>query len=286
MNVRSLGRPGAVSAMVAALTLVTACSANLPTGMIAPASTGSSLLPTSTVAPDLSGVQLSAVPGKTTTTLAITGGQASLSGTVNGPAGPSGQPTPIGGAEVNVERITTSGVATSDTVTAADGSWSISRLLGGRYRVRAWRAPDLDLTNPTIFFLGATDTRVIPLTLADFTGTMATAAVNPTPVSGVPFNIAVVVSSGAVDTSGIARATPMQFAKVELSTTSDMVLNTINPGYTDASGRVEWEAVCQTPGPLGVSILVNDTDTISLNLPACAPGATTSTIASSPPTTG
>jgi hypothetical protein len=280
MRSRSIGLVGAA---VASLAVASACSATAPSGIIAPGPTATSLLTTSTVAPDLSGVTLAAVPGRTTTTVAITGGQASLSGTVNGPPGtPNGPPAPVPGAEVHIERITTDGVASTNTVTGADGSWSLSGLLGGRYRVRAWRAPDLDLTTPDIFFLAATDARVVPLTLSSFTGTMATAAVNPTPVSGIPFNIAVVVSAGAVDTSGIARATPMQFAKVQLNATSDMVLDTINPGYTDATGRTEWEAVCQTPGPLGVSIVVNDTDTINLNLPVCQPAATTSTT----PTTG
>jgi hypothetical protein len=72
---------------------------------------------------------------------------------------------------------------------------------------------------------------------------------------------------------------------VELSATSDMTLDSINPGYADATGRVEWGAVCHTPGPLGVSVLVNDTDTIVLNVPACTPAESSSTTRPGPTTT-
>jgi hypothetical protein len=235
--------------------------------MIAPASTASTLLPTTTVARDLSGAPIAPVPGQTTTTIAITGGQAALSGSVDAPTGA------VSGADVHIERITSTGIATADAITGIDGSWSINGLLGGRYRVRAWRAPDLDLTTPAIFFLAGSEARVVPLHLTSFSGTNVSTAVNPAPLSEAPFNIAVVVSSGAVDTNGVARANPVQFTKVQLSATSDMTLLSINPGYTDATGRVEWAAVCHTPGPLGVSIIVNDADTVALNLPPCNPGA-------------
>jgi hypothetical protein len=260
------------AAAAAASALVTgACAAGVPTGVIAPASTASTLLSTTTVQPDLSGVNLPAVGGRTTTTVAITGGGASLTGTVNGPTGP------VAGADVHVERITSAGVAGADAVTGADGSWSLTGLLGGRYRVRAWRAPDLDLTTPAIFFLGGSDSRAVPLNLTSFTGSTVTAAVNPAPVAEQPFNIAVVVSSGAVDTTGVARANPLPFTKVELTTTGDLSVTSANPGYTDANGRVEWGAVCHTPGAQGVSVIINDTDTLPLNLPPCNPGAATTT---------
>jgi hypothetical protein len=262
-----------------AVAAVAGCAAAVPTGMIPPASTASSLLSTTTVTSDLSGTNLPPVPGQTTTTVAIIGGGASLSGTVNGPPGP------VAGADVHLERITSTGVAAADAVTGADGSWSMPGLLGGRYRVRAWRAPDLDLTTPAIFFLGGTEARVVPLQLTSFTGVMTSAAVNPAPVAEVPFNIAVVVSSGAVDTNGVARANPAAFVKVQLSATSDMTLNSLNPGYADATGRVEWNAVCHTPGPLGVSIVINDAQAVVLNLPPCNPGAAPpSSTGTGPPT--
>ena len=36
-------------------------------------------------------------------------------------------------------------------------------------RVRAWRAPDLALVQPVVFFLGSTETRPVPIDLARFT---------------------------------------------------------------------------------------------------------------------
>ena len=115
------------------------------------------------------------MPGETTTSIAIGPGRATLNGTVVGPNGP------VGGADVHVERLVGSLVAQEDVPTQADGTWSLPGVLGGRYRVRAWRAPDLALTTPQIFFLNGTDTRSLTLQLQQFnTGTL-TAAIAPDP---------------------------------------------------------------------------------------------------------
>ena len=90
-----------------------------------------------------------AVPGATTSTVPRIGpGAATLNGTVIGPEGP------VGGATVEADRLVGDQVAATQTTTAADGSWSISSILGGRYRIRAWQQPSLAVTTPQILFLG------------------------------------------------------------------------------------------------------------------------------------
>ena len=64
--------------------------------------------------------------------------------------------------------------------------------------VRAWRAPDLTLTRPQLFFLGATDTRVVTLALEQVQGVGVTAAVAPSPpFLDEPTGLAVTVATPA-----------------------------------------------------------------------------------------
>ena len=92
---------------------------------------------------NLAVVPLAAVAGRTTTTLAVGPGGATLPGRSSGPAGP------VGGADIHIERLVGDRVAAADVIAKADGTLdACPASLGGRYRVRAWRAPDLALTDP------------------------------------------------------------------------------------------------------------------------------------------
>ena len=72
------------------------------------------------------------------------------------------------------------------TTTAADGSWTIGAVLGGRYRVRAWQQPSLAVTTPQIFFLGGTESRSLTIQLTSFTGPNVAAAIAPGHTHGRP----------------------------------------------------------------------------------------------------
>src|SRR3954468_15484125 len=92
------------------------------------------VLETPTTAPDLTGVGLAAVAGRTTTTSIPLGpGGATLNGTVTGPDGP------VPSATVHIERLVGDASGSADVATQPDGTWTAPGLLGGRYRVRAWR---------------------------------------------------------------------------------------------------------------------------------------------------
>src|SRR2546423_902477 len=105
---------------------------------------------TTTTIVDLSGVKLSGVPSKSTTTTVVLGpGGATINGTVAGPDGA------VGGATVHVERLVGDGMAAQDFPSNADGTFKIPTVLGGRYRVRAY-VPDpfnLAQATPELFFL-------------------------------------------------------------------------------------------------------------------------------------
>src|SRR5688500_10725176 len=131
---------------VALTTAATGCTRGAVDELPAPPTTGPT---TSTTArPDLSGVVLPDVPGTTSTSIPVGPGEATLQGIVTAPEGA------VPGATVLIERLVGDGAGSATVVAGPDGRWVAPQILGGRYRVRAWRAPDLALTSPASFFLG------------------------------------------------------------------------------------------------------------------------------------
>jgi hypothetical protein len=167
---------------------------------------------TTTTAPaDYASVRLAGVAGRTRTPVVMGPGPANLSGTVAGPEGP------VAGAVVHVERLVGDAAADANVTTGPDGGWALGRVLGGRYRVRAWRAPDLALLEPQVFFLEATGSRHTNLALSRFGGTAAASAVAPDPPTvGQPANLAFRITQRAVDGGGTVRTVPMARVPTQL----------------------------------------------------------------------
>jgi hypothetical protein len=220
-------------------------------------------------------------------------GKATISGSVRGPDGP------VAGAVVHAERLVGEGAASMDLVTGDDGRFELPTVLGGRYRVRAWKAaPDnLSLVEPEVFFLEGSERKDLPLALTRYQGASVSAAIAPDPpLLGSPSNLVVQVVNREVDTNGIVRSTPIPSIAVELFGTGDWQLQSANPTTADASGRARWQLQCRRVGNQPLSVVVASTTTFNLNLPACTvppptvdetdPAATSTTAAPAPaPTT-
>lgn len=246
---------------------------------------------------DLSGIEVAAVGGRaTTTTVGLGPGDAVLSGQVLGPDGP------VAGATVHLERLVGDDVGVFDVTTAADGSWSAppgppppapidpaapptpptqptttqrplgpTGILGGRYRVRAWRSPDLALTAPTLLFLGGAEKKQLPLQLARYAGLSVTSSVAPSPpVLGQPVNIAVLATTRSVDGNGVVRAVGVPNAALVLAAGAGWTV-VRDPGQTDGGGRAVYQLRCRATGqqPLGVS--VGGVQTFAIAIAACVP---------------
>ena len=238
---------------------------------------------TTTVVVDLSGIALAAVPGRTTTTIALQPGKATISGTIVGPGGPVPQ------AVVRAERIVGEASGSVDIVTGPDGTFAFTGILGGRYRVRAWKpAPDnLALTTPEVFFLEANESKVLALTVRPYQGVSVSSDIAPNPaVIGQPANLLVQVVEQSVDAQGVVRGAPVVGARVELFGAGDWQLTSANPIATDGNGRGTFTIECQRAGEQPLSVVVGDAATFPLEVPPCAvpvdpndPGETTTTAA-------
>jgi hypothetical protein len=233
--------------------------------------------------PDLTAVSLPHVDGRTTTTIAIAPGKATLSGTVIGPSGP------VPGAMVQAERVVGNAVGRANANVNPDGTWQLAGVLGGLYRVRAWRAPDLALTTPQIFFLAAADNKSLTLQLTQYAGTNVVAAVAPNPpLLNQPANLAVQVVTQTVDNQGVVRGQAVPSAPIQLTSDFNWAVTSSNPTVTDSNGQATWSLECGALGVPSMSVMVNNTTTYPLTLPACVtvPETTTTSSSSTTSTTG
>ncbi len=159
-------------------------------------------------------------------------------------------------------------------------------ILGGRYRVRAWRTPDLALTTPQILFLEGMQNKQVQLQLNRFTGTTVSSVVSPDPpvLDGL-VNLTAIVSSASVDADGVVRSAPAPGASVTLSVGAGLLLLG-GPTTTNAQGRATFQLQCQALGQSTADLTVNAAQTFSLPLRACvAPPSTTSTLPFDPNST-
>jgi hypothetical protein len=236
---------------------------------------------TPTTLGNLAGIQMAAVAGKPVTAIAAGPGSASLSGTVSGPNGP------VAGADVHAERLVGDQVAVIDAISQADGTWTIPSILGGRYRLRAWRAPDLALTEPQIFFLPESGDRSFALQLDQFGTADVTTAINPDPPTvGQPAGLAAEITEQSVDAKGVVRVRPVAAASVELAGGLSWTVLTANPTTTSATGKATWQVMCDSAGDQPLAVVVNNTDAYALDLPACVIPPTSTTTTSVPSGSG
>lgn len=221
---------------------------------------------TTTTVIDYSGVGLAGVPGRTTTTVAMGPGKATLEGTVTGPDGP------VPGAVVHAERLVGDAAATLDVLTGADGRYVIPNVFGGRYRLRAWKAaPDnLTLVEPQVFFLEGSEKKSANLSVSRYQGVSVTAAIAPDPpLIEAPSNLVVQIVDRAVDPGGIVRSTALPEVRAELFGTGDWRVLTSVATTSDGAGRARWTLECRRVGQQPLSVVIGETTTFNLNLPAC-----------------
>ena len=266
------GQRGAV--LLAFGLVVAACSGgvrnlNIPTPPgTQPAAAGGA---TTTVSTDLTGVNLTPIPSTTPPTVLLTPGKATLSGIVSGPSGV------VAGATVLVTRVVGdpagNDVEGSKTVvTAVDGTWTLSNILGGRYLIRAWMAPTLALTTPMVLLLGATQTQSVPLIMMAYGGQSLSASIAPSPPQvGQVATLFIQATQQTVGADGVVRAAPLAGATIQAYVAGNVVLAGTNPATTGSSGEIELSLGCSSDGPVGLSATIDALTSFQLSVPDCGP---------------
>jgi hypothetical protein len=217
---------------------------------------------TTTTGIDYSAIGLKGVPGRAATTVVLGPGRATVSGVVLAPDGV------VAGAAVNVERIVDGVAASAIVTTAEDGTWSLPAVLGGRYRIRAWRAPDLAQTAATGLFLAAAETKSVELRVRNVSGVDVKTSIAPDPPRlDRPSNLVLLVTHKTVGDDGVVRATPVEGVRVDLIGSSGWRVNSPNPAFTDSDGKAVWTMQCREAGrqPLAATIAGEQTVPLSIN---------------------
>ena len=205
-------------------------------------------------------------PRTTTTTLVTIGpGDATIGGTVTGPAGP------VDGATVRVERLVGRSVATTDVTTSAGGLWQLASILGGSYRVRAFKPPDLGQSGVESFFLGATERKTIDFQLPAAGGERITAVVNPSPPRlDQPATVTITIGIGRVDDQGRPVITPRPGVPLTLTAGPGIVVESTPVVATDANGSASWRIRCTILGANTVALTVG-TGVTQVRFDGCGP---------------
>jgi predicted small lipoprotein YifL len=237
--------------------------------------------PTSTVPLHLDEVQLPGVVGTTTTVpVAIGPGPATIVGRVDGPDGA------VGGAIVQLERLVGDRVATVRVPTAADGTWNVQHVLGGRYRIRAWLTPTLGMSTGVLTFVDATERTSVTLHLESFNGTTIDAAIAPSPpVVGTRGNLAVRVRSRQVDANGFVLDVPSSGVVVTLTGSGAWTSPSSSSAVTGSDGVARWVVTCLASGSQPISAQLADGTSQPLNLPPCVADTSSSSTSTSTTTT-
>ncbi|MBV9661479.1 MAG: carboxypeptidase regulatory-like domain-containing protein [Acidimicrobiales bacterium] len=249
------------------------CGGNVSTlSFPGPPSTTAATQPAANTLPgDLSSVAQAPVAGVTTTTAPAVGpGSATLNGTVLGASGP------VSGAVVEADRLVGDAMAVAKANTAADGSWSLPNILGGRYRVRAWQSPSLGMGNPQVVFLSGAQTLSVSLQLTQYHGPSVAMAISPrNPAVGQQANLLVQVTNPTVGSDGVLRSPPVVGATVTLVNGSNWQVFNGNPRTTDVAGNALFQVSCTNAGASPLSAQVANQPPVPLAVPDCAPPPTT-----------
>jgi hypothetical protein len=193
-------------------------------------------------------------------------GEASIVGTVSGPSGA------VDGAIVRVERLVGKAVVSTDATTAGGGTYSVGMILGGSYRVRAFKAPDFASSPTEAFFLAANERKVLDLKMPSAGGERITATVSPNPPKVDQTTILTIqVGTGRVDDQGRPAVTPHPGVPLILTPAAGLALEGTPQAITDANGSAAWRIRCLAEGANTFQLTVGAGIT-QVKIPACVAG--------------
>jgi hypothetical protein len=167
-----------------------------------------------------------------------------------------------------------------ETLSAEDGTYRFEKVLGGRWRIRAWKAPELATLEDNVFFLGYTEQRGMDLKVKAATDIVVTSSIAPNPpFIGTPVELAVLVLTQSVDEEGIVHRSPVGGAAVTLDIRGKWSLVGEATQATEYDGRTAWQLTCDEVGAQPIIAFVAGREW-PLNVPACHhPDETTTTTA-------
>ena len=191
------------------------------------------------------------------------------------------------GGRVRIERLVGDKVGVLDLDVGGDGAFKVEHALGGRYRIRAWSAPDFSAVPSVTVFLPAKGDLDIEVPMQKFEGFRLQAALDTgLPHVGETVKVKALLTTQSVDGSGYVVGEGAKDGVITLTAAPGYRVTSANPTKTGADGWATWTVVCQSAGIHDVTVEYLEQSTI-VSLPACVVGefATTTSSTSSTSTT-
>lgn len=207
--------------------------------------------------PDTRSVSLAAVAGTSLEyPVAVEGGDLALDGTVQGPDGP------VGGARVLLERFVGERSGRLEVSTGPDGRWSAADVHGGRYRIRAWRSPDLAMASSDLRFLAAEETVDLALAVDRYDGADVTGGIDDeTPEIDGTAVVTALATRRQVDDAGIITTAPASGEDALITTVGPWAVDGSEPAVLDGAGQVSWTLTCEEEGSVSARVEALGTET-------------------------
>ena len=181
--------------------------------------------------------------------VSVHGGDLVMGGSVRGPEGP------VAGATVLLERFVGDQSASLEVRTNGRGRWVAIDVHGGRYRIRAWRAPDLAMAASSVQFIAADAEVDLGLTVGAYDGADVTAAVDDDdPVVGATATVTALATRQQVDGRGIITTAPAAGRDAHLVAVGPWALQGAPTAVVDDAGRVAWDLACTGAGSVSARI--------------------------------
>lgn len=188
--------------------------------------------------------------------VSVEGGDLVMGGSVVGPGGP------VAGATVRLERFVGQRSGTLDVRTNASGRWVAIDVHGGRYRIRAWRAPDLGMAASELHFLAADAEVDLALTVDPYSGADVTGGVDDSdPELGATATVSALATRQQVDGQGIITTAPASGRDATVTGFGPWALDGSPSAAVDEAGRVAWTFICTAPGSVSARVETLGTQT-------------------------
>jgi hypothetical protein len=178
----------------------------------------------------------------------------------------------VPGASVRIERIVGTQTTATDLTAGPGGGFSLGDIRGGRYRVRAWKQPDLFQMEPEVFFLAADEVKRVELRVVKTSEVAIRVTTEPARLPAEEtFSIRIFLYAGTVGGDGTLQATPRANVAMQLLPGPGFTAVGGDKGTTDSAGNVTFHGRCTKAGPPGGDVAFS-TFRLPLDLPTC-PGA-------------
>lgn len=167
---------------------------------------------------------------------------------------------PIAGATIRLERVVGDLVQPAEVRANNEGRFEARGLIGGRYRVRAFRQPDKAMLQAAAFFLEDGIEHDVEIPVETLSGIRATVVTAPSVVRvGDQADVWIRISRATVDAQGVVATTPQAGVRVALpsdarweytpgAVVGDDGRREAVDSVTNATGDVLWTPTCRQAG--------------------------------------